>query len=139
MTMRLRVVSYNVKDGGLGREALILQVLKDARADVIVMQEVYGLASVQQWAEALGMEVDFGRGNTSRHLAILSKLPIVSSQLSPKSTYPHLPSRGKTPDRFRQVCAYFWTAFAGSAIACHGAVAHLGNCYHSSKSQIRTD
>ena len=77
--MRLRILTYNTKDGGLGREALILDVLKAAQPDVIVLEEVFEPASVQHWAEALGMSFFFARGNTRRHLALLSRFPIVSN------------------------------------------------------------
>jgi exodeoxyribonuclease-3 len=79
VVMRLRVVTYNIKDGGLGREGLILQVLKAARPDVVVLEEVYEATLISQWAEALEMSFFRARGNTRRHLALLSRFPIESS------------------------------------------------------------
>jgi exonuclease III len=77
--MRLRVLTYNIKDGGLGREAHILQVLKAARADVIILEEVYEATPIGQWAEALDMSFVFARGNSRRHLALMSRFTIESS------------------------------------------------------------
>jgi exonuclease III len=76
--MRLRVLTYNIKDGGLGREAHILEVLQAARPHVIGLQEVYAQTGLQQWADSLNMAFALARGNTRRHLAIMSQLPILS-------------------------------------------------------------
>src|SRR6185369_6482044 len=77
--MRLRILAYNIKDGGLGREDQILQVLQAAGPDVIVLEEVYEATPLNRWAEALGMSVVRARGNTRRHLALLSRVPIETS------------------------------------------------------------
>src|SRR5262245_2752493 len=77
--MRIRVLAYNILDGGLGREDLIQAVLSAVQPDVAVLEEVYQPASVQRWAEALGLPYTFfASGNTSRHLALMSRFPIVS-------------------------------------------------------------
>ena len=78
--MRLRVLTYNIKDGGLGREQPILAVLTAARPDVIVLQEVYEQTDLHGWAAALDMAAVRARGNTRRHLALLSRLPIITCE-----------------------------------------------------------
>ena len=78
--MALRLMTYNILDGGAGREDYILQVLQTVRPDVAVLQEVFHVGFVQDLANALNMEFFFAEGNSKRHLALLSRRPIVSPQ-----------------------------------------------------------
>ena len=78
--MRLRVMTYNILDGGLGREQLILRVLQSARPDIVLLQEVYHAETIAGFANRLGMEVYFAQGNTKRNLALLSRLPIINAE-----------------------------------------------------------
>lgn len=73
----MRVVTYNILDNAVGRERLILQVLQAAEPDIVVLQEVGRAKAVKQWAKALDMEFYFAEGNSKRHLALLSRWPIV--------------------------------------------------------------
>ncbi|HEX6385196.1 MAG TPA: endonuclease/exonuclease/phosphatase family protein [Anaerolineae bacterium] len=77
--MSLRILTYNILDGGIGREGFILEVLQAVQPDVVILQEVFHLATVEQFATALDMAFFFARGNSKRHLALLSRLPIVTS------------------------------------------------------------
>ena len=77
--MSLRVMTYNVLNGGIGREGLLLEVLRAANPDVVVLQEVLDEGFPYRMAEALDMRYFFARGNTKYHLALLSRWPIVAS------------------------------------------------------------
>jgi endonuclease/exonuclease/phosphatase family metal-dependent hydrolase len=74
--MLLRVMTYNVLDGGGSREDLIVEVLREVSADVVVLQEVFDGAFVERIGDALGMQHFVARGNSKYHLAILSRWPI---------------------------------------------------------------
>jgi endonuclease/exonuclease/phosphatase family metal-dependent hydrolase len=79
VVMRFRVLTYNIKDGGFGREERILEVFMAVRPDMVVLEAVYEATPVGQWAAALDMSFVRVRGNTSRHLALMSRFPIESS------------------------------------------------------------
>ncbi len=73
-------MTYNVLDGGEGREEYLLEVLQAVRPDVAVLQEVFHESFVQNLASALGMNSFFVDGNRKRHVALLSRLPVISCQ-----------------------------------------------------------
>lgn len=70
----MRILSYNIRAAGRGREPLIQAVLQAAAADVVVLQEAYRPATVERLASALGM-VSWGarRGHS---LAFMSRVPV---------------------------------------------------------------
>ncbi|CAG0946086.1 hypothetical protein ANRL1_02750 [Anaerolineae bacterium] len=74
--MLLRVMTYNILDGGSGREKFVLEVLEKIQPDIAILQEVFDPSSVREFAEVLNMEFFFAAGNSKRHLALLSRLPI---------------------------------------------------------------
>jgi endonuclease/exonuclease/phosphatase family metal-dependent hydrolase len=73
-------MTYNILDGGIGRESYILDVLRAIQPDVIVLQEVLHADFAQTLGRALDMETFFAAGNTKRQLALLSRLPIIAKQ-----------------------------------------------------------
>jgi endonuclease/exonuclease/phosphatase family metal-dependent hydrolase len=77
--MDFRLMTYNILDGGMGREQLILDVLKMIGSDAVLLQEVTDPSIVQGFATTLNMHFFFARGNSKRHLALLSRFPIISS------------------------------------------------------------
>ncbi len=83
----IKVLTYNVLDGGHGREPLIQSVIEHARPDLVVLQEVYEARFVRDLGQALQMIPFFGEGRKQRHVAMLSRLPVVSRQ----SYYPFPP------------------------------------------------
>ncbi len=85
----LRVVTYNIRDGGIGREQQIVDVLSAIQPDVVVLQEVTQPRLVEQCAQALDMHGFFAQGNTKRHLTLLSRLPV----LAQNSYHPFPPIR----------------------------------------------
>jgi exodeoxyribonuclease-3 len=76
--MMIRVMTYNILDGGLGREKQILEVLQATNPDIVVLQEVFSIEFLDTLAKQLNMKSYFARGNSKRHVALLSRLPIVS-------------------------------------------------------------
>ncbi len=78
--MLIKIMTYNVLDGGEDREPLIRQVLEENYPDIVFLQEVTEERLVQNLAAALEMDYFFARGNNIRHLALLSRLPIISPQ-----------------------------------------------------------
>ena len=78
--MSLRVMTYNVLDGGENREARILDVIRTARPDVVILQEVYTEDFLKFLSRPLKMNYYFGEGNKKRKTALLSKLPVLAFQ-----------------------------------------------------------
>src|SRR5687768_8570122 len=78
--MHLRVVTYNVLDGGAGREALLAEVLEALAPNVVFLQEVADDSLPNDLAARLGMQHYVATGNQWRRLAVLSRLPILTAQ-----------------------------------------------------------
>ena len=76
--MSLRVMTYNILDGGEGRESHILEVIRTSKPDVVILQEIFTEEFLQFLSQALGMKYCMGTGNRKRKVALLSKLPVLS-------------------------------------------------------------
>src|SRR6266487_637787 len=85
--MPLRVMTYNILNGGKNRETYILDVIQATKPDVVILEEVFDEEFLQFLSRPLGMTYHLGTGNKKRKVALLSKLPIVSF----KSHYPSFP------------------------------------------------
>jgi|FLYN01.1.fsa_nt_gi exodeoxyribonuclease-3 len=70
----MRVVSYNIQFGGIGRETYIAEVLRAIEPDVVVLQEANNTWVVQQVASAAGLPHWYARRGYS--LALMSRLPV---------------------------------------------------------------
>ena len=75
--MSVRVMTYNILDDAVGRESFTLDVLQAVRPDIAVLQEVGRLETAEMFAAALHLNLGFVRGNSKRHLAVLSRFPIL--------------------------------------------------------------
>lgn len=75
--MPLRVLSYNIREGGQDRLPLIAAVIKQQQADVVAILEANSRSHVQQLADDLGMDLVFGEANSAYHVAWMSRLPAV--------------------------------------------------------------
>jgi len=71
-------MTYNILDGGEGREEYLLEVLQAVQPDIAILQEVYHESFIQNLAGALKMDSFFAGGNRKRRVALLSRLPIIS-------------------------------------------------------------
>jgi exodeoxyribonuclease-3 len=72
----MRVVSYNIQVGGLGREAAIAAVMRSVEPDVVILQEAVKPGVVQFVAEAAGLPYWYAHRGYS--LALMSRLPAAS-------------------------------------------------------------
>ena len=52
----LRILSYNILKGGVGREAALAAVISSCEPDIVILQEAYRPAVVQQLAAACGFD-----------------------------------------------------------------------------------
>jgi exodeoxyribonuclease-3 len=85
--MSLRVMTYNILDGGQNREEHILDVIKTSQPDIVILQEVFTEEFLKFLSHSLGMNYYLGAGNRERRVALLSKLPVITF----KSYHPVLP------------------------------------------------
>jgi endonuclease/exonuclease/phosphatase family metal-dependent hydrolase len=76
--MSFRVMTYNILDDGVGRAPLIREVIQVVQPDVVVLQEVGRWETAEALAAALHLSFGFARGNSKRHLAVLSRFPILT-------------------------------------------------------------
>ncbi len=74
--MSLRVMTYNILDGGENRETHILEVIQTAKPDVVILQEVFTEDFLKFLSHALGMNYYLGTGNKKRRVAVISKFPV---------------------------------------------------------------
>lgn len=75
----MKVMTYNVLDGGVGREQAILEVIQSVQPDIVILQEVYTSDFLQDLGTVLRMEPFFATGNKKRRVGLLSRLPIRSA------------------------------------------------------------
>jgi exodeoxyribonuclease-3 len=73
----VRLLSYNIRYGGAGREERLSAVIREAAADVIVLQEATRPAVVEAVARAAGMAEWGSRAGQS--LAFMSRVPLASA------------------------------------------------------------
>ena len=71
----MRLVSYNILDGGVGRNAALLAVIEPQRPDVVALVEADEPAVVEDLAGRLEMDFIHAPGN-SKASALLSRFPI---------------------------------------------------------------
>lgn len=76
----LRVMSYNIWVGGGERLPLIRDIIRAARPDAVALLEANSREETAALAEALGMTLVYGEGNTRYHVAWLTRLPILRSE-----------------------------------------------------------
>ncbi len=77
--MTFRLLTYNILDGGEGREAALIDIIHAAAPDVVVMPEVMHLAMLERMAAELAMaECRLANGpDGGRRVGVLSRLPIL--------------------------------------------------------------
>jgi endonuclease/exonuclease/phosphatase family metal-dependent hydrolase len=74
----MRLVSYNILDGGEGRADPLAEVLIAQRPDIVALIEADNESVVWRIAQRLGMDAVIGHGK-KHSVAILSRWPIVES------------------------------------------------------------
>lgn len=71
----MRIVSYNILDGGTGRADPLAEVILAQRSDIVCLQEAQDVAVLERIA--LRLDMDFFRaGDDEQAVAILSRWPI---------------------------------------------------------------
>ena len=73
--MAFRVLSYNIREGGGDRLAAIADTVRQQQPDAVALLEA-DEANALILAQALRMRLVFGEGNSSYHVAWLSRLPL---------------------------------------------------------------
>lgn len=74
--MTLRVLSYNIREGGGDRLESIANVIRQQRPQAVALLEANSQAGASALARDLGMELVFGEANSTYHIAWLSRLPV---------------------------------------------------------------
>src|SRR5580765_3015494 len=74
----MRIVSYNILDGGEGRADPIAEVIEAQRADVVALVEATDLTVIERIANRLGMDYVHAPGNKQAS-ALLSRWTIRDS------------------------------------------------------------
>ncbi len=77
----LRILTYNLYLGGAERLEAIYAVLAHVEADVIALTEADDPAVVARLAERLGLSHIWAEGSGDRHIATLSRFPILAWQI----------------------------------------------------------
>jgi exodeoxyribonuclease-3 len=72
----LKLVTWNIWNGGEGRLAAIERVLGAQDADVVALQEANDRDAAERLAASLGMQLVYGEANSEYAVAWLSRLPI---------------------------------------------------------------
>ena len=75
--MTLRLLSYNIRYGGAGREAALASVIREAAPDVAVFQEATRPAVVEALASASGMP--YWGAKPGQSLAFMSRTPVAQA------------------------------------------------------------
>ncbi len=72
----MRLLTYNIREGGVGRAEQIAEVIKAANPDVVALQEARDPAVVGLIARLAGFE--FSGSRTSHSTGFLSKVPVLN-------------------------------------------------------------
>jgi endonuclease/exonuclease/phosphatase family metal-dependent hydrolase len=77
--VKMRLLTYNILKGGHEREAQIVEVIRAAATDVVVLQEVLEEDRFQRIAAALGMSpyLAQSQGRLPLRVGLLSRLPVL--------------------------------------------------------------
>ncbi|MBA2453318.1 MAG: endonuclease/exonuclease/phosphatase family protein [Chloroflexia bacterium] len=76
----MKVLSFNIFDGGKKRLAEISGMVRRHNPDVVALLEANSRSNVTALARELGMHQVFGKANSRHHIAWLSRLPIERSE-----------------------------------------------------------
>ena len=72
----LRLLSYNILKGGVGREAAIASIISSVEPDIVILQEAYRPSVVEQLAKTCGF--DHWASSAGHSVAFLSRVTIAS-------------------------------------------------------------
>ncbi len=80
VAMTLRVLSYNILEGGEDRLAHIANVIASQQPDVVALLEANERTNAETLARQLGMHLTFGEANSPYHVAWLSRHPVIREE-----------------------------------------------------------
>lgn len=72
----MKILAYNISDGGDARLSLIAALIRQQRPDAVALLEANSRANAEWLAWELGMQFAFGEAHCACHVAWLSYLPI---------------------------------------------------------------
>ncbi|HZZ43466.1 MAG TPA: endonuclease/exonuclease/phosphatase family protein [Tepidisphaeraceae bacterium] len=75
----MRIVSYNILDGGEGRADPLAEVIEAQHPDIVALIEAQELSVVERIARRLNMDYVVGAGTSGKASTILSRYPIRDS------------------------------------------------------------
>jgi endonuclease/exonuclease/phosphatase family metal-dependent hydrolase len=78
--MSLRILSYNIQEGGEDRIPLIETVIAREAPDLVALAEVNSPRNAEKLAHALAMQLTLGEARSGFHVAWLSRLPVRRSR-----------------------------------------------------------
>ncbi|MBN9388469.1 MAG: endonuclease/exonuclease/phosphatase family protein [Chloroflexi bacterium] len=76
----MKVMTYNIKDGGEDFLAELGEILVEAGPDIVAIEEANDEFVFESLAALLGFEHVLGEGNRGYHVGIISRYPILKSQ-----------------------------------------------------------
>jgi endonuclease/exonuclease/phosphatase family metal-dependent hydrolase len=76
----LKLLTWNIWNGGEGRLDAIEKVLREQDADVVALQEANDRAALEELGGRLGMHLVYGEANSAYAVAWLSGLPVRRAQ-----------------------------------------------------------
>ncbi|QBD74795.1 hypothetical protein EPA93_01810 [Ktedonosporobacter rubrisoli] len=85
--MSLRILSYNILEGGEDRLSHIAHTIERQRPDVVALLEANSRTNAETLAQQLGMSLSFGEGNSEYYVAWLSRLPVVRTENYRRSVF----------------------------------------------------
>lgn len=74
--MRVTFLTYNILDGGRGRENDLFEIITAQNADVILLQEIIEKKFVIELAARLNLNYFIAKSNSVRTLALLTRFPM---------------------------------------------------------------
>jgi len=77
---RLHCLAYNIAGGSLARLETLARVLAHTQADIVALTEANDESVVRQLASRLALTPLWARGSGDRHVAVLSRFPILHWQ-----------------------------------------------------------
>ena len=76
----VRVLTWNIWNGGEGRLDAIENVVREQEAEVVALQEANDRTAVETLGARLGMDVVYGEANSAFAVAWLSRAPVTRAQ-----------------------------------------------------------
>ena len=81
--MKIKVMTYNIQEGGVGRESALIALIQEANPDILLLQEVTVDTPIPAIAHALNAEwVIAPNRSQKRNIALITRFPITTWEAS---------------------------------------------------------